>query len=119
MAILDILYLALAIAVYPGFRCLVCAKEFLEMSHWTIFDTFTVTVYPHHGEPWHEVTSFWPHLMLKTIEIIWQVLDILLVSTELVLNLSPYAHTVLWIFPVSHDSPANDYSEYASRVVLF
>ena len=116
MAFLDILYLALAIAVYPVFRCLVCANYYLEMCHWTLFDTFAVPVYPHHGEPYAAVGSVLPYLMMKIIGNIWQVVEAFLISTEM--DLSPHAHTVLWVFPVSHYPLGPDYFPYASRVVL-
>ena len=118
MAILDILYLALAIAVYPGFRCLVCARYYLEMIHWYHFDTFACCVYPHNGEPHAEVSSRYAYLMLKIIVNNWRVVEFFLISIELVMDLSPHAHLVLWIFPVSHYGLGPDYFESATRVVL-
>ena len=118
MAILDILYLALAIAVYPGFRCLVCARYYLEIIHWWHFDSFACCVYPHHGEPHAEVSNDYAYIMLKIIGKTWEVVEFFLISTELVMCQSPHAQRALWIFPISHDPLGPDYFPYARRVVL-
>lgn len=114
-SILGILYLALAIALYPAFRCLVVVRYYLEMVHWYFFDKYAIAIYPHHGEPFAGYNSLPVLVTQEFTGKMHQVVEDILIWTELLMNLSPHAHTVLWIFPVSHYPLGPDYFPYARR----
>ena len=102
MDYVQIVYLVLALATYPVFRMLVSIRDGLENTHAAMFMTWACAVYPHHGEPYAEVQSLAPFLLLKTIGQIWQVTEVLLITTERILQVSPHAYTILWVFEVPH-----------------
>ena len=111
----GLLFLAFCIALYPAFRCLVAVRHHLEMVHWYFFHEYAIAIYPHHGEPFAGYDSLPVFVTQEFTGKMHQVVEDILIWTELLMNLSPHAHTVLWIFPVSHYPLGPDYFPYARR----
>ena len=109
MRLLDAVRLFMAIAIYPIFRCLLSLRHDIEMLQWTMLDTFAFPNYPHEGEPYAEVPNRFFYYLIMINEVIWRSTDGLLRVCESIIDYSLHAHTVLWLFPVSHYALGPDY----------